>query len=83
MISQRLRFAIKCSQHRQYLFAKVAGVTPSTLSLWLNDAVKVKTGDPRIVRIGAALGLSADECFAPDPTHHDLVERPSLDELRR
>lgn len=63
MISQRLRFAVKTSPIRQYKLARGIGVHHSTLSCWLNGISAVQSGDPRIVKLGAILGVPARECF--------------------
>jgi hypothetical protein len=63
MISQRLRFAVKTSRHRQYELARAIRVHHSTLSCWLNGISDVQNGDPRVVRLGAILGVPAGECF--------------------
>jgi transcriptional regulator with XRE-family HTH domain len=63
MISQRLRFAVKTSRHRQYELARAIGVNHSTLSCWLNGISEVQTGDPRVVKLGAILDVPASECF--------------------
>ena len=63
MISQRLRSAVKKSGLRQYRLAHGIGVHHSTLSCWLNGISAVETGDPRVLRLGALLGVPAAECF--------------------
>ena len=64
MISRRLRLAIKNSGPRQYDYAHVIKVHPSTLSGWLNGISRVRHGDPRIVQLGAMCGVPARACFA-------------------
>jgi transcriptional regulator with XRE-family HTH domain len=67
VISQRLRFAVKTSGSRQYQLARAIGVHHSTLSCWLNGISEVAAGDPRVVRLGAILGVPAGECFEEEP----------------
>lgn len=61
--SEKLRAAVKLSPLRMYVLAQHAGLHPSTLSKLLNGITAVKPGDPRILRLGALLGLGADELF--------------------
>lgn len=63
MISQRLRFAVKTSGHRQYQLARAIKVHHSTLSCWLNGISDVRLGDARVLKLGAILGVPASECF--------------------
>jgi hypothetical protein len=48
---------------RSYEIARQANVHPTILSNLINGALPIKAGDPRVVRIGAALGITAGECF--------------------
>jgi len=42
---------------RQYEVARHAAMHPSTLSAIVNEAVPVRTNDPRVQRIAAVLGV--------------------------
>ena len=79
MVAKIVGLKIKCSPHRQWEFAKLVNVNPSTLSNWLNNVVKVRHGDERIVRIGKALGLTAAECFEDDPDRYELRDHAPLE----
>ena len=46
-----------------YRLALDVGLTPSMFSAMLHGVRQVQPGDERIVKIGARLGLTADECF--------------------
>ena len=48
---------------RAYQIALLAGLHPSVFSGITNNSVPVKTGDARVVRIGALFGLTPSECF--------------------
>jgi transcriptional regulator with XRE-family HTH domain len=63
MISEKLRAAIKLNHKPAYKIAQKAGVDPSALSKLVCGIIKVKPGDPRLIRVGKVLGISADECF--------------------
>ena len=65
-ISDKLRFAVKTSNERQYSLAHQIEITPSQLSSWLNGIVDPRVGDPRIVALGRLVGVRADECFRGD-----------------
>jgi hypothetical protein len=75
VLSQRFVFAVRTSRHRGYELARFAGISASTLSSWLTNARRVRDNDPRVLKIGAALGLSAAECFEDDPDHYELPDR--------
>jgi len=71
MISDQLHAAVRTSRIRGYQLAALIGVHPTTLSAWLNRIYKVRRDDPRVIRLGALVGVPADRCFAeaePDPT---------------
>jgi hypothetical protein len=66
MLSTKLRqelIAARSRGTRQYVIARRAGVHPTIVSALLNEAIPIKHGDDRVIRIGAVLGLGADECF--------------------
>jgi transcriptional regulator with XRE-family HTH domain len=67
MLSREFRAAIKLSRLRQYQLANLAGVHPATLSAWLNGVYRVRVNDPRILRLAALVGVTADACFEVDP----------------
>jgi hypothetical protein len=49
---------------RQYRLARRARVHPTTVSQIRHDALPLRQGDERVVRLGRLLGLEPDECFA-------------------
>ena len=66
MISNKLRhelIAARSRGTRQYVIAREAGVHPTIVSALLNAAIPTRRGDERVVRIGAVLGLTHEECF--------------------
>jgi hypothetical protein len=83
VVSQRLRLAVRTSRYRSYELAKVATVAPGTFSAWVNGIVSVHDGDPRIIRVGAALGVTAEQCFEPEPTEYLLTDQRPVVEVRR
>ncbi len=69
VLSNRFLSALRTrvqSGERQYRIARRAGIHPTTLSHIVNDALPLRFGDARVVRIGSELGLSPDECFAAE-----------------
>ena len=62
-ISGRLLTAVRTTRLRQYQLAQLIRVHPSTLSAWLNGIFPVQYGDPRVLQLGAILGVPASECF--------------------
>jgi transcriptional regulator with XRE-family HTH domain len=62
-LSEKFRIALKSSPVRMYRLAQQVGLHPSTLSKFLNGIAPVKAEDPRLLRLGALLGLGADELF--------------------
>jgi hypothetical protein len=69
MLSEKLKLAIlrsRLSGRRQYQLCAAAGLRPNLLSSLLHGAATVPRDDPRIIRLGAVLGVAADQCFAPD-----------------
>jgi transcriptional regulator with XRE-family HTH domain len=62
-ISERLSFAVRTANVRQYQLAQRIEVHPSTLSAWLNGIFPVQHGDQRVVQLGDILGVPANECF--------------------
>jgi hypothetical protein len=66
VLSAKLRqelFAARSRGTRQYVIARQAGVHPTIVSALLNEAIPIKAGDDRVIRIGAVLGLGPEECF--------------------
>jgi hypothetical protein len=49
---------------RQYQLAMRVGLHPSSFSQMLHGSIPVELGDPRIIKLGATLGLTAADCFA-------------------
>jgi len=65
-VSNKLRLAIlqaRSNGTRQYEIAKAAGLHPVVFSSLVNDTRPVRPDDPRVLRIGEVLGLSAADCF--------------------
>ncbi len=62
-ISAKFRIALKTSRVRMYRLAQQAGLHPSSLSKFVNGIAPVKVEDPRLLRLGALLGLRPDELF--------------------
>ena len=62
-VSKKLRAKIKLNNIPAYRIAQLAGMDPSTLSKLICGIVKVKPGDPRVIRVGKVLGIPAQECF--------------------
>jgi hypothetical protein len=46
--------------------ARAAGVRPNELSGIAAGSIRVRRGDPRVVRVATFLGLRLDDCFADD-----------------
>lgn len=66
MVSEKLRAAIKLNNVPAYKVAHKAGIDPSTLSKLMCGIVKVKPGDPRVIKVGRVLGIPPEECFQMD-----------------
>ena len=64
VISSRLRDALKLADGQHWRFAQAIGVHPTTLSRWISGAQPPRSGDPRVVALGALVGVPADACFA-------------------
>lgn len=62
-ISPVLRTAVRGASVRQYQLAQLICVHPSTLSAWLNGIIPVRPGDPRILQLGALVGVPPESCF--------------------
>ena len=63
MVSKKLRGAIKLNHIPAYKIAHKAGIDPSTLSKLICGIVKVKPGDPRVIKVGKVLGIPVEDCF--------------------
>lgn len=61
--SERLRRAVRLSRVRQYQLANLIGVDVSSLSAWLNRARPVRESDPRVIKLGALVGVPPTACF--------------------
>ncbi len=66
-ISEKFRIALKTSPVRMYRLAQQAGLHPSSLSKFVNGIAPVKVDDPRLLRLGALLGLRPEELFEELP----------------
>jgi hypothetical protein len=66
MVSDKFISAVKNSPRRNYQIAWEAELHPSTLSAIVNGIIMIRPGDPRVLRVGAVLGLTAEECFDSD-----------------
>jgi len=69
VVSQRFRSELRsalANGTRQYQIARQAQVHPSTVSQIIHDALPIKRGDPRVVRLAAQLGLSERDAFGGD-----------------
>jgi hypothetical protein len=60
-VSEQFRIRLKLGRMRQ-----CARVDPTTLSKLLNGAERLKPQDPRILAVGAVLGLRPEDCFESD-----------------
>jgi hypothetical protein len=66
-VSEKLRMEVlrrRANRVRQYQIARDANVHPSAMSAVLNSIIRVHPGDERVKRIGAAVGVPPEECFA-------------------
>jgi transcriptional regulator with XRE-family HTH domain len=75
-ISRRLRAAVKTADVRQYRLAEAIGVDNSRLSAWMCGIDTVRLNDPRIVQLGALVGVPARACFAPLASRMSRTEQP-------
>ncbi|RLC76842.1 MAG: hypothetical protein DRI61_12555 [Chloroflexi bacterium] len=62
-LSRKLKRAIRSSNEDLYRIAIEAGMHPSTLSRFLNDARGVKEGDERVLRLAERFGIPPEEAF--------------------
>ena len=62
-LSRKLLIALKTGNRPQYKVAQAAGLHPSTLSKLVNGIEVIQANDPRVIRVGSALGLRARDLF--------------------
>ena len=65
-VSKAFRAAVKLADRPAWKIAYEAGIHPNVLSKIITGAVKVKRGDPRVLRVAHVLGLKPGECFEED-----------------
>ncbi|MCI0621593.1 MAG: helix-turn-helix domain-containing protein [Acidobacteria bacterium] len=75
-ISQQFLIRLKLGGIRQYKAAQKAKVDPTTLSKLVSGAERVKPHDPRILAVGAVLGLKPEECF--ESLRNETLEKPEI-----
>lgn len=63
-ISRKLLIEIKLNDQPQYRIAQAAGIHPNLLSKLIHNAIPIRPGDERVIRVGEVLGLSPEEVFA-------------------
>lgn len=64
-LSIAARHAMSAGISRAELSRWAGGIHPTQLSQFIHGAVPVRFGDPRLVRLGAALGVNPGDCFTP------------------
>ena len=64
---------IKLSSVPAYRLAFRAGYHPSVLSKLLNGAERIEPNDPRLVSVGAQLGLAPEDCFVEAPNTAEVA----------
>jgi len=64
MLSEKFCQCLKLSKTPAYKLAWEAGIHPNTLSKIVNGYLRSKDNDPRLLKIGALLGLKPSEVFA-------------------
>ncbi len=62
-LSKRFKVAVRFAEQPAYKVAAAAGVHPSVLSKLLNGLEPVRRDDPRVIAVGAVLGLLPERCF--------------------
>ncbi|MEA1947002.1 MAG: helix-turn-helix transcriptional regulator [Thermodesulfobacteriota bacterium] len=65
-VSKKLRAKIKLNNIPAYRIAQLAGMDPSTLSKLICGISTIKPNDPRVIKVGEVLGISAEGCFQED-----------------
>lgn len=63
MVSKKLKDAVRTSDKPAYIIAHEVGMHPSMLSQIINELIRIKEGDKRVIKIGRVFGLKAGECF--------------------
>lgn len=63
MISKKFKIAIKLSDIPAWKIAYKAGINPNVLSKIMSGALRVKSGDLRVINVGKVIGLNAEQCF--------------------
>jgi hypothetical protein len=65
-VSQRLRSAVwakRAEGVKQFQLAQAADVHPSIFSAIVCDIIPIQPNDERVIRIGAVVGLTPEQCF--------------------
>ena len=62
-VSLKFRVAVKLGDAPVWRIAQRAGINPNVLSKILSGALRVKRGDPRVMKVATVVGLTPDECF--------------------
>ena len=65
-VSKRFLIELKFCGRPQYAVARQADLHPNLLSKLIHGFETVKPRDPRILAVGAVLGLRPEDCFEPD-----------------
>lgn len=73
-VSRRFVEAVRLSPMKAYMLARLSGLHPSTLSLWLHGGRDLQLGDCRAVAIGRMVGLEPEECFETPLSEHRCPE---------
>jgi len=62
-VSDKFKARVKLNDKPGYRIAQAADLDPSVLSKLLHGITRIKPNDPRVIKVGEVLGLSAQECF--------------------
>ena len=82
VVSERFKDALKNAPEPAYRYWRRADVDPTTGSKLLGGAVLPRPNDPRVLRVGRLLGLSAGECFEhPQPKRRKRALPPDEDRV--
>lgn len=71
-LCRAIRHALGAGIPRADLAAWADGIHPTQLSQFLHGAIPVRSGDPRLIRLGAVLGVPAAECFGAEPAPSEV-----------
>ena len=65
MVSEKLKLAVlnRRVTTKQYAIAKAAKLHPTTFASLMHDALPIKDGDARVLRIAQAVGVAAKDAF--------------------